>query len=343
MDALASPLLVPAAAPLSLAEAAAELPLERVAPRRLSATLLGCGSAVPRQVVANRYFEETLKLDTTAEWIRTRTGIVERRHAADDETSTHLATVAARQALACAGLTADEIDLIIVATSTPDYTMPSTACLVQRELGAAQAMALDVVNACAGFTFALDAAVRYVNTGIERALVIGVDRGSRLVSFEDRGTCVFFGDGAGALVIGGQGPGRILASHFAAAGETQSLRVPVGGAMYMDGRAVWNFATRVLPETVRELCRKANVPVDAIKLLVPHQANRNILEAAARELDLPLERVAINIERYGNTLAGSIPLALDEALAAGRAAPGDLVALVGFGAGLAWGGLLWEL
>jgi 3-oxoacyl-[acyl-carrier-protein] synthase-3 len=231
-----------------------------------------------------------------------------------------------------------------VATSTPDYTMPSTACLVQGRLGAEHALAFDIVNACAGYVFALDAATRYLRgSEFQNALVIGVDRGSRLVNPRHRGTSVFFGDGAGAFVISNQGTGRVLASKLCSQGTSEPLSVPVGGAMEMDGKAIWNFATEVLPATVRDLCETANTSVDEIALLVPHQANRNILAASAEALGLPLDRVAINIDRYGNTLAGSIPIALNEALAAGQAHHGDKVALVGFGAGLAWGGILLQL
>ncbi len=311
--------------------------------RALRVSLLGTGAAVPSQIVANEHFVNELKLDTTAQWIQTRTGIVQRRHADREQRTSDLAIAAAREALRQSNVSPEELDLIIVATSTPDYTMPATACLVQNQLQATRAIGLDVVNACAGFVYAFDVALRYVNTGVRKALVIGADLGSRLVDFKDRGTCIFFGDGAGAVVLGAGGSGRVLATHLRVEGNPGPLAVPVGGAMFMDGRAVWNFATRVLPETVRELCRQANVPVDAIKLLVPHQANTNILATAASELGLPLARVAINIDRYGNTLAASIPIALDEALRQGLAQPGDLVAMVGFGAGLAWGGVLWQL
>jgi len=307
------------------------------------ASILGTGTCVPECVVDNSFFAEKLGLETSPEWIERRIGITERRWAID-ETSTDLAVGAARSALMQAKLDPSEIDVIVVATSTPDYTMPSTACLVQGRLGAQGALAFDVVNACAGFVYAFDAATRYLHGGDYRnALVVGVDRGSRLVNAYDRTTSVFFGDGAGAAVISRRGSGRVLASKLCSQGASEPLSVPVGGAMTMDGKVIWDFATEILPKTVRNLCKQARVAVDEIKLLVPHQANRNILAAAATELNLPLDRVAINIDRYGNTLAGSIPIALDEALASGNVQPGDKIALVGFGAGLAWGGLLIEL
>lgn len=307
------------------------------------ATILGTGVCVPERVIDNTYFSEELGLDTTPDWIESRIGIL-KRHWAVDETSTDLAVGAARSALMQARLEPNEIDLIVVATSTPDFTMPATACLVQGRLSAKRALALDVVNACAGFVYAIDVATRYLQSGeMRNALIIGVDRGSRLVDRYDRGTSVFFGDGAGAAVISSRGAGRVLASKLYSQGTSEPLSVPVGGTMTMNGKAIWSFATEVLPSTVRELCDLAGVRVDEIKLLVPHQANRNILATAADKLGLPLDRVAVNIDRYGNTLAGSIPIALDEALAAGRARPGDIIALAGFGAGLAWGGLLLQL
>lgn len=311
--------------------------------RPLWASILGTGSAVPERVVDNYYFVDQLGLDTTPEWIESKTGIVERRYARPEQNTSDLACEAGAAALAQAGLDANSVDVIVVATSTPDFTMPATACLVQGRLGAERALAFDVSNACAGFVYAFDIAARYLQTGAETALVIGADLGSRLVSPRDRGTCVFFGDGAGAVLLSATGTGRVLASELHSRGNHQALRVPVGGAMTMDGRAIWDFATEVLPETVRSLCRTAEVDVSEIELLVPHQANRNILRAAAEKLNLPLARVAVNLQRYGNTLAASIPLALDEALRARRANPGDKVALVGFGAGLAWGGMLLEL
>jgi 3-oxoacyl-[acyl-carrier-protein] synthase-3 len=307
------------------------------------ATVVGTGSAVPERVVDNFYFVDELGLDTTPEWIESKTGIVERRYARPEQRASDLACQAAQTALAEAALDPAAIDIIVVATSTPDFTMPATACLVQGRLGAERALAFDICNACAGFVYAFDIAARYLQTGAETALVIGVDLGSRLVSLQDRGTSIFFGDGAGAVLLSASGSGRVLASELHSRGSAAPLSVPVGGTMTMDGRAIWNFATDILPETVRSLCRRAELPVTDLDLLVPHQANRNILRAAAEELGLPLARVAVNLHRYGNTLAASIPLALDEAIRARRARSGDRVALVGFGAGLAWGGVLLEL
>ena len=331
---------------LSLPPVASRTPSADLAPfvRRVRrSTILGTGTCVPERAIDNDYFRRELGIDTTPEWIESRIGIVN-RYWAVDETSTDLAVGAARSALSQAKLQPEDIELVIVATSTPDFTMPSTACLVQHRLGAERALAFDVVNACAGFVYAFDTATRYLQSGeFANALVVGVDRGSRLVDPSDRGTSVFFGDGAGAAVVGTQGRGCILASKMHSRGTSEPLSVPVGGSMTMDGKAIWKFATDVLPGTVLELCEAAGVAVEQIKLIVPHQANRNILAASAEALGLPLERVAINIHRYGNTLAGSIPIALDEALADGRAESGDIVALVGFGAGLAWGGLLLQI
>jgi 3-oxoacyl-[acyl-carrier-protein] synthase-3 len=307
------------------------------------ATILGTGICVPERVIDNSYFSRELGLNTSSEWIESRIGIVQ-RYWARDESSTDLAVGAAQSALSQSKLDVEEIDVIIVATSTPDYTMPSTACLVQGRLGATRALAFDIVDACAGYAYALDAASRYLQSDdLHNALVIGVDRGSRLVDLRDRTTSVFFGDGAGAAVVSRRGAGRVLASKLHSKGIAEPLSVPVGGTMTMDGKAIWSFATEVLPSTVQELCDEAGISAQEIKLLVPHQANRNILSAAAETIGLPFDRVAVNIERYGNTLAGSIPMALDEALANGRADAGDVVAVVGFGAGLAWGGVLLQL
>lgn len=309
----------------------------------MTATVLGTGSFVPEQVVDNSELVSSRQLDTTPDWIASKTGILERRFAAPDVTASELATEAALRALEAAGLPPSDVDLFIVATSTPDYTMPATACLVQQQLGAEGGMAFDVSNACAGFVTALDIAARCLQTNTETAVVIGVDVASRLVAPQDRTTSVFFGDGAGAVVLSSEGNGRVLASRVQSKGDSESLNVPVGGTMTMNGKAIWNFATEVLPDSVRYLCGKAQVPIDEIQLLVPHQANENIIRCGAAQVGIPMERVAVNIGRYGNTIGASIPIALDEALRQGRATAGDHVMLVGFGAGLSWGGNLLRL
>lgn len=309
----------------------------------MTASILGTGAFAPGNVVDNESLVASYGIDSTPDWIASKTGIRERRFASPETTASDLATEAALRALEQAGMPPSDVDLFIVATSTPDFTMPSTACLVQEKLGTEGAMAFDISNACAGFVTALDIAARCLQTNTETAVVIGVDIGSRLVDSNDRTTSVFFGDGAGAVVLSSEGGGQVLASRLQSRGDTESLNVPVGGTMTMNGKAIWNFATDVFPDTVRYLCRKANVPVDQIKLLVPHQANENIIRCGAAKLGIPLERVAVNIDRYGNTLAASIPIALDEALSDGRASRGDYVMLVGFGAGLSWGGNLLRL
>ena len=312
-------------------------------PARLRGTVLGTGSHLPERIVGNDYFVNELRLDTTAAWIEERTGIRERRYAPADQPLSVMAAAAARRALEQAGTLPGDVTLIIVATSTADHHMPSTAALVQQELGALRAVAFDVNAACAGFVYALDVAVRCLQSLGGVALVIGADRASSLASPQDRTTSIFFGDGAAAAVIGSEGPGSVLASELHAAGQLEPLRVPSRGCMHMDGKAIWNFATRVLPETLHSLCHTAGIGLEELQLVVPHQANANIIRAAAGDLGLPLDRFAMNIDRLGNTVAASIPLALDEALRAGRARQGDYVALVGFGAGLCWGGQLLQL
>lgn len=309
----------------------------------LAGTIAGTGAAVPRRVVTNSYFVSELGLDTTAEWIESRTGIRERRFADPELPLHHLAADAARQALERAGSDVNDLRLVVVATSSSDHRMPSTAALVQAELGARHAAAFDINAACAGFVYAFDVAARCLQSLGGQALVIGADRGSSLVNRLDRSTSVIFGDAAGAVLLDAGGPGAVLASALAAQGTTSPLIVPAGGPMRMDGKAIWSFATRIIPQTVLSLCRTAGIMPDEIRLVVPHQANVNILRAAAAELDMPFDRWAVNIDRYGNTVAASVPVALDEALQAGRAQRGDHVLLVGFGAGLCWGGQILRL
>ncbi len=306
-------------------------------------SILGTGMALPPRAVDNETLIRDLQLDTTADWIAARTGIQERRFLDDGDDLVELASEAALRALESSGTTPDEITLIVVATSTNPNLMPSVASLVQAALLAENAVAFDINVACSGFVHSFDVAFRWLQTTGGQALVIGADQGSRLFSPTDRSTAVFFGDAAAAVVIGADGPGQVLASELHSRGDATPLRVPADGHMTMDGKAIWNFATQVLPQTVRSLCAKAGVSVDQIQLLVPHQANLNILKASAEELGLPMDRVAVTVNSLGNTVAASIPSALHTALQHRMAEPGDLVALVGFGAGLAWGGQLIRL
>lgn len=309
----------------------------------LCGSIAGTGAAVPTRVVANDYFVSELGLDTTAQWIETKTGIRERRFADPDLPLHALAANAARQALERANADTADLRLIVVATSSSDNRMPSTAALVQAELAARNAAAFDLNAACSGFVYAFDVAARCLQSLGGQALIIGADRGSSLVNRMDRTTSVFFGDAAGAVLLDADGPGEILASALASQGTAAPLVVPANGTMSMDGKAIWNFATKVIPETVWSLCRTAGITPDELALIVPHQANVNILRAAAEELEVPFDRWMVNLDRYGNTVAASVPVALDEALQSGRARRGDHVLLVGFGAGLCWGGQIIRL
>ena len=299
--------------------------------------------ALPPQVINNDTLIRDLQLDTTAEWISSRTGIQERRFLGADSDIVALATEAALQAMESSHTTPDQIHLIIVATSTNPNLMPSVASLVQAALSAEHAAAFDINVACSGFVHAFEVAYRWLQCSGGQAIVIGVDQGSRLFSPTDRSTAVFFGDAAGAIVLGADGPGQVLASELHSRGTAVPLRVPVNGHMTMDGKAIWDFATEVLPRTVRSLCATANVSVHDVQLLVPHQANLNIIKSSAEKLGIPMDRVAVNVDRLGNTVGASIPTALHSALSRQMARSGDLVAMVGFGAGLAWGGQLIQL
>lgn len=326
--------------------------------------LLGSAAMLPVPVVDNQHFVDR-GLETSDEWIVSRTGIRQRRFAPPDDEVVDLATEAAMRALEDAAVPPADIGLVVVATSSTHLRMPATACLVQAAIEAERAAAFDVNAACAGFVTAMDIALRYTTTSGQRALVIGADCASRLVDPQDRLTSIFFGDGAGAVVIGHaehptghpdwfqssedvhsgseDAPPCILAAELHSRGNESSLHVPSDGCMTMDGRAVWEFATSVVPETVRSLCRQGGVEVSDLSLVVPHQSNQRMLEAIAEELALPFDRFAVNLERYGNTVAASIPIALHEARMQGRAGPGDLIVLIGFGAGLSWGGQLWRM
>ncbi len=324
----------------------------------LYARITGWGMSVPEKVLTNADLSNMV--DTTDEWIRSVTGIKERRIASSEETTASLATEAALQALEVAQLHPDEIDLIVVSTSSPDYLFPATACLVQDRLGAMHAGAFDLMAACTGFIFALNLASQAIRSGsIKSAVVIGAETFSRLVNWKDRNTCILFGDGAGAFVLqASQEPAGVLSAVMRSDGSgSDLLSLPAGGSrnpaslasvsngqhyIHMNGREVFRFASRVMVQATHEAVTAAHLTLDDIQLIIPHQANQRIIESAVRGLDVPLERCMINLDRYGNTGAASIPIAACEAVQQSRLKPGDKVVLVGFGAGLTWGAAVVE-
>jgi 3-oxoacyl-[acyl-carrier-protein] synthase-3 len=308
--------------------------------------IVGTGSYLPPRVMENAEFAR--RLETSDAWIRERTGI-ERRHIADEmQASSDLALEASRHALAAARLKADEIDLIIVATSTPDYIFPSTACRLQAKLGVKGCAAFDVQAVCSGFIYALATADSFIKTGMNRkALVVGAEVFSRILDWDDRATCVLFGDGAGAVVLAAADAPGIHASRLRADGsQLDMLSVPgnvcrgkIQGSPYlqMNGQGVFKFAVRVLEESARETVAAAGMTLSDIDWLIPHQANVRILEATARKLELPREKLVVTVDHHGNTSAASVPLALDEFIRKGRIQPGDRLLLQGVGGGFTWG------
>jgi len=318
---------------------------------RIRAGILGVGSCVPERVLTN--FDLEKMVDTSDEWISTRTGIKERRIADESKATSDYAAGAARLALERAGVDPQELDMIIVATVTPDMFFPSTACLVQEMIGATRAAAFDLSAGCSGFVYALDVAARGIEAGAYRkVLVIGADLLSRVTDYTDRTTCVLFGDGAGATVLGAVDEGGILATYLGADGSGgEKLCIPAGGSrvpagkaessrqhyIHMEGNEVFKFAVRIMPEAAMEVMRRAGVAPGEVDLFIPHQANVRIIDAAAKRLGIESERVFVNVDRYGNTSAASIPIALDEAVGTGKVKAGDILVLVGFGAGLTWG------
>ena len=311
--------------------------------------IVGTGSYLPPRVMTNHDF--AARLETSDAWIRSRTGIVERHIAESSQTSSDLALEAARQALKAADVEAGALDLIIVATSTPDYVFPSTACLLQAKLGVKGSAAFDVQAVCSGFVYGLATADNFIRSGqYKRALVVGAEVFSRILDWNDRGTCVLFGDGAGAVVLAaGDKPG-VHASILRADGSyAEILSVPgnvhggniTGSAfLQMDGQAVFKFAVRVLDESARETVAAAGMSLEQVDWLIPHQANVRILEATARKLGLPREKLVVTVDHHGNTSAASVPLALDEYVRAGKIRAGHRVLLQGVGGGFTWGSSL---
>ena len=315
----------------------------------LDVSITGLGCKVPDRVVTNE--ELSQYVDTTDEWILERTGIRERRIAAPDEALSDLALPACRDALAQAGVEGRDIDLLIVATVTPDMAFPSTAAILADALGASEAAAYDLSAGCTGFMYALAQGYGMLAGGLaKRALVVGGDVLSRIFDWEDRSTLVLFGDGAGAVVLEAVPERGFIGFELGAdGGGGANLWLPGSGSrlfdepdkyVKMNGREVFRFATRILVQSAEQLLARCGVSIDEVDLYVPHQANTRIIDHATRKLGVPSERVVINVDRYGNTSSGSIPLALADAAADGRLRPGELVLMTGMGAGLTWGSAL---
>ncbi len=314
--------------------------------------IVGTGSCLPAKIVTNDDLSK--RMDTSDEWIRTRTGIRQRHIAEPSQSSSDLGVEASREALASAGVAASEIDLIIVATATPDHIFPSTACIMQAKLGIKGCAAFDVQAVCSGFVYALAIADKFIRSGQNRcALVVGTEVYSRILDWNDRGTAVLFGDGAGAVVLKADSRPGILGSVLHADGSYAGiLSVPgnvcggkIVGSPYvqMDGQAVFKFAVKVLDEVGRETVALCGLSIADIDWLIPHQANVRILEATARKLGVDLSKLIVTVDRHGNTSAASVPLALDLAIRDGRIKPGHKVMLQGVGGGFTWGASLVEM
>ena len=316
------------------------------------ARIAGTGGYLPERVLTNDELSKTV--DTTDEWIWERTGIRERRIAAPGETTCDLAEQASRRALEAAGLEGADLDLIVVGTTTPDRVYPSTACRLQARLGAEGGAAFDVQAVCTGFIYALGVAEKFVRTGsAARALVVGADVHSRLLDWSDRGTCILFGDGAGAIVLESASEPGVMTTHLHADGKGERLLYVEGSVedgydnpsqsparTRMQGSEVFKRAVKVLGGIVDQTLAANGLEREDIDWLVPHQANYRIIEATARRLRMPMERVVVTVDRHGNTSAGSVPLALDEAVRDGRIDRGDLLLLEAFGGGFTWGSAL---
>lgn len=319
--------------------------------------IIGTGIGMPARVMTNDDF--TRIVETSDEWIVSRTGIKERRIAQDHETTSDFCAQAATKALEMAGVGPEEVDLIIVATLSPDRLIPATACIVQRKIGAVNAACFDLEAACSGFVFGLSVANGMMpDQGMKTALVIGAETLSRVIDWKDRNTCVLFADGAGAALLRHEGSDRgIISTYLKADGfaPTSWLCVdpgvaditPIGEsprsdfAVFMEGKEIFKFGVRALPDAIRGALDKAgDLTLADIDWVIPHQANLRIIDSAAKALDIPYEKFIINLERYGNTSAATIPIAMDEANRDGRIREGDIVALAGFGAGLTWGGTI---
>ena len=302
----------------------------------MNTKIIGTGSAVPSRVLDNA--ELSTFLDTSDEWIRTRTGIRSRHIAQEGQTASALAAQAAKKAIADAGIAAEQIEAIIVATSTPDYIFPSTANLVQQEIGAERAACFDLSAACTGFLYAMSVADAYIKAGMyKKVLVIGAEVMSQVVDWKDRSVCVLFGDGAGAVVLGEDSSGKSIFRLHSDSGSAQALTLGKENAVHMNGREIFSFAVRKVPESVKEVLEESETAKEQVKYFILHQANARMIESIAKRLDVPVEKFPMNLETHGNTSAASIPVLLDELNRQNRLIPGDVLILSGFGGGLSWG------
>ncbi|HUZ07057.1 MAG TPA: beta-ketoacyl-ACP synthase III [Candidatus Paceibacterota bacterium] len=321
-------------------------------------SITGVGSYVPEKILTNADLEKMV--ETSDEWITSRTGIKERRIAAAHEFTSDLAAKAAGRAMKMAGVTAEQIDLIIIATLTPDMPFPSTACLVQRKLGALQAAAFDIQAACSGFIYALEIGQQFVlSHSYETVLVIGAEKLSSIVNWKDRNTCVLFGDGAGAAILQHRENSRGLLTTVMGAdgGKADLLSMPGGGSacpatpesvagglhfLRMDGKETFKSAVQAMVSAAKEAMHRCEIDITKIKCVIPHQANRRIIDAVGDRLKTTPDQLFVNLHKYGNTSAASVAIALDEAVASGKVSRGDLILLVAFGAGLTWGAAVIE-
>ncbi|MEW8980937.1 MAG: beta-ketoacyl-ACP synthase III [Bacillus anthracis] len=298
--------------------------------------ILGIGRYVPEKVVTNHDLEKIM--DTSDEWIRTRTGIAERRIADDTIDTSYMAVEASKKALEDSGISGEDIDLILVATVTPDRAFPAVACVIQEAIGAKHAAAMDLSAACAGFMYGMITAQQFIQTGTyKNVLVVGSDKLSKIVDWNDRNTAVLFGDGAGAIVMGAVSEGKGVLSFELGADGSGGKHLYQDEYVMMNGREVFKFAVRQLGDSCLRVLDKAGLTKEDVDFLVPHQANIRIMESARERLNLPQEKMSMTIEKFGNTSASSIPIAMVEELQNGRIQDGDLIILVGFGGGLTWG------
>ncbi|WP_394583282.1 beta-ketoacyl-ACP synthase III [Cytobacillus firmus] len=304
----------------------------------MNAGIIGIGRYLPEKVVTNADLEKIV--DTSDEWIRTRTGIEERRIADDSIDTSDMAYESALKALDNAGIEAEELDLILVATVTPDNPFPSVACMLQERLKASKAAAMDVSAACAGFMYGIITAKQFIETGtFKNVLVVGVEKLSKITDWNDRNTAVLFGDGAGAAVIGQVSDGRGILSFELGADGTGAKHLYQDEYIIMNGREVFKFAVRQMGESCINVLEKAGLTKEDVDFLIPHQANIRIMEASRQRLELPAEKMSKTVDKYGNTSAASIPIALVEELEAGKIKDDDLLVMVGFGGGLTWGAI----